>query len=754
MKIEIKPNGVTLFGNALVLGNVTMNQDLTVLGKATINGVGLVTIQQIENLFVTNNATFNNKVFISGPLSVSTGITVSGTLNGNGSLSFTSNLNNITINSNGITISSNISITGFTTCNGSIYVSGNSTFNSQLSVNNGLLINGDVTMNSSNIFLSGNVGINGGLFVTGSITGINLYISGNTTLNSKVFLNDGMFSSGNVTMNGPNITLNSSNIYLSGNVNISGGILVTGSIAGSNLYISGNSTFNSLVAIYNGLAISGNITMNASNIFISGTLGISGGLIVTGSITGINLYISGNTTFNSQLSVNNGLFVSGNVTMNSSKIYFSGNVNITGGLIVSGSSTFDSIEAKNIFVNNTKTTPVFSTFLDINGSSTNFNITYGNNLYIANPYIPSIITNTLNVGQITSMSFSGTDYFVGGLGGKIFTSVNYGLPQPGITGGRINSLLYNPSNKTLYIAGTFPKFDSGTDSTKNIARIIFDGNLAWDGFSATDLLGAEVNVINRGKGTSDIWVGLNAVVSTGNIKSLGYIDSNSSPNLYNQDDYVPSNCSINDILVTGTKVYIAGNLSGATTSLFKVNSSGNANTTFIDVTGLNLNGPINSIAIDTLGDFYLGGSFTFSGSKNIVKYNSSSQNFETLGAIGLLQEVNKITLDNLNTLYAGTSSGLYRYNSASSQFEIYPSGNSANVNLLINRNGLYYSNNTSLNYFPLRYSFLTYSNTVYDGGSTIKSVQFKDSGDNIQIAASSDFGTVISKSSNLTINYN
>jgi hypothetical protein len=704
MKIEVKPNGVTLFGHAVVTGNVTMYQDLTVLGKATINGVGLVTTQQIENLFVTYNATFNNKVFISGPLTVSSGITISGYLNGNGIFSFTNNSNNLTINSNGISISSNVNITGFTTCNGSLYVSGAATFNSLINLNNGLAVSGNVSMNAPSIFLSGNVGISGGLVITGNITG-------------------------------------------------------------SNLYISGAATFNSVINLNNGLAVSGNVSMNSPSIFLSGNVGISGGLVITGNITGSNLYISGAATFNSVINLNNGLAISGNVSMSSPSIFLSGNVGISGSLIVTGTSIFNTINARDISINNTKTTPVFSTFLDINGSSINYNITYGNNIYIANPYIPTVTTTALNVGQITSMDFSGNNFFVGGRGSgsgssKLYYSSGVGPNTTNIVGS-INSIFYLQDSNYLYIAGTFPNFTQ-SQSSRNLAVYNF-GNINTTFFGLdTNVSGAEVNVIKRAGNL--IWVGSNGISNgiVGGVRSLGYIseitnnlntDTPDKPDYNSKDSAVPENCSINDILVTGTKVYIAGNLFGGTTSLFRINTTSNpASTSFIDVTSTNLNGPINSLGIDTIGNLYLGGSFIFSGCSNIVKYNTSSQNFETIGT-GLANTINAITLDNLDTLYVGTITGLFRYNPTSTQFEKYPLNNTANVNLLVNRNGLYYSNNTSLNYFPLRYSFLTFTNPIYDGGSTISNVQFKNSGDNLQIAATSTFGTVISKSSNLTINY-
>jgi cytoskeletal protein CcmA (bactofilin family) len=749
MKIEVKPNGVTLFGHAVVTGNVTMYQDLTVLGKATINGVGLVTTQQIENLFVTYNATFNNKVFISGPLSVSTGITISGSLNGNGIFSFTNNSNNLTINSNGISISSNVNITGFATCNGPLYVSGAATFNSQISLNNGLAVSGNITMNASSIFLSGNVGISGGLVITGNITGANLYISGAATFNSLINLNNGLAVSGNVSMSSPSI-------FLSGNVGISGGLVITGNITGSNLYISGAATFNSVINLNNGLAVLGNVSMSSPSIFLSGNVGISGGLVITGNITGSNLYISGAATFNSLVNLNNGLAISGNVSMNSPSIFLSGNVGISGSLIVTGNSNFNTINARDIFINNTKTTPVFSTYLDINGSVINYNITYGNNIYIANPYIPSVTTTALNVGQITSMDFSGNNFIVGGRGGNKLYYSSGGGPNTSNIAGSINSIFYLTGSNYLYIAGTFPCF-APVGFRRNISVYNY-ANTIWYELDSTDS-GAEVNVIKRAGNI--IWVGSNGKFNgiDGGVRSLGYIsDINSNftpdkPDYNSKDSEVPLDSSINDILVTGTKVYIVGNLSDGTTSLFKVNLTNNPlSSSFINVTSTNLNGPINSLGIDTIGNLYLGGSFIFSGCSNIVKYNTSSQNFETIGT-GLANTINAITLDNLDTLYVGTITGLFRYNPTSTQFEKYPLNNTANVDLLVNRNGLYYSDNTSLNYFPLRYSFLTFTNPIYDGGSLISNVQFKNSGDNIQIAATSTFGTVISKSSNLTINY-
>ena len=295
-------------------GTGTINLDTETL---TING----TIYQIETNITGNviTITLPTNMTVPGSLNVTTDLVVTGTTTLNDPL----------------TVNDTASITGNTDIGGTLQVTGATTLNDPLTVNDTASI-------------TGNTDIGGTLQVTGA-----------TTLNDPLTVNDTANITGNTDIGGAlqvtGATTLNSNLSVDGDTSLTGTLGVSGATSIANtLGVLDAVSFDSSLDVYGSttlhstLAVTGATTLN-DPLTVNDTASITGNTDIGGE-----LQVTGATTLNSTLSVTN------NAT-------FSSDVTVTGNLNVMG--TLTSI--------NTADTTIKDNFITLNDGETNAGVTAG-----------------------------------------------------------------------------------------------------------------------------------------------------------------------------------------------------------------------------------------------------------------------------------------------------------------------------------------------------------------------------------------
>jgi len=373
--------------NTTILGGVSINSDLYVSGITILNGN--TTIK--SNLYISGNTNINGNISIGNSLNI---------------------LGNSIIQGN-TTILSNLYVSNNTNITGNLVVSGNSIFNSSVSMmsslnisgltqfNNGLYVSDIQQLNNNPLNIYGDI-----INIGNSNSIINIKGSANYVATSDLKVVDKLislnlnadtatgFDIGN--MSGIEILGTSGTGYIRTNNTASrfeikppignSGYITTLDM-NNNLYISGSTTLQNDVTILSSLYISGNTNING-NVTINNNLNVSGSTLIQGSISiNNNLNISGDSILQGSTSINSNLNVSGNSLLN-------GSVTINSNLFVNG----------NTIINNNTT---INTNLYVSGNSIlNGNTTLNASLYVSG--------NTLLNGTTTILSslyVSGTSIF-------------------------------------------------------------------------------------------------------------------------------------------------------------------------------------------------------------------------------------------------------------------------------------------------------------------------------------------------------
>jgi NDP-sugar pyrophosphorylase family protein len=216
----------------------------------------VLTVDNNNNLNISNNSLLNNNVTISSNLNVS----------GNSYI-----INNTTILSN-LNIINNAIFNNLSS-NSILNVLGNSTFinnitiNSLLTVSGNTIINNNVTINSS-LIVSGNTIINNNTTINS-----NLNVSGNTIINNNTTIMSTLTVSNNILFNN-NLTINSS-------LNVNGNTIFNNTVSiNSSLNVSGNCFINNNITVGSGLNVNGN-TIIQSQVTIASNLNMLGGIIAS-----------------------------------------------------------------------------------------------------------------------------------------------------------------------------------------------------------------------------------------------------------------------------------------------------------------------------------------------------------------------------------------------------------------------------------------------------------------------------------------
>lgn len=290
------------------------------------------------------NATFNNKLKVSGTSTISGNVTMMSNLNiSNTSIIegniYSNNLYTYIFNNNTSTLLSNIYITNNsylnnTTILSNLYVNNslinNNLFANNLYVSNNSIINGNISILSnlniincqlSNINISKNINVSNNSILNNNATFKNLNVSGYTFINNGTFSNN-LLISGSTFIN---------NNLISNNLNVKNNLTVNNPVSLYNLYISNTSIFQSNVTC-NSLFISGttvinnNVSLNSflyvngstlinNNLQINNNLNITNTAILQNITCFSNLYVSGNSVFNNSVILNNNATIISNLNI-------------------------------------------------------------------------------------------------------------------------------------------------------------------------------------------------------------------------------------------------------------------------------------------------------------------------------------------------------------------------------------------------------------------------------------------------------
>ena len=192
--------------------------------------------------------TFNTGVAISGDALISGGLTVNKHAVFNSGV--TVNSGDLNITSGNLNMSGNLSVTGNSYLSGELWIlgsegpcrvacSGNSIFDDGITINNS-----DLTINGGNLNMSGDLSVTGNSYLSGE-----LWILGPNGPCQVACSGDG-----GITVEGDTTNFNSTNVNISGDTLISGGLTVNK-----------HATFNSGVTVN-----SGDLTINSGNLNIGG----------------------------------------------------------------------------------------------------------------------------------------------------------------------------------------------------------------------------------------------------------------------------------------------------------------------------------------------------------------------------------------------------------------------------------------------------------------------------------------------------
>ena len=372
----------------------------------------------------------------------------------------------------------------------------------------------------------------------------------------------------NITVNGKN-----SNITILGNTTVANNLDI-----GSNLTVNNINNVSNLTV--SGIMNSGNI--NTNNVFIKGTLDLSGNMNVNNISVDIlrikklkvseTVDISGNTTIDGSLDVSGNVNISTNhFTVNS----MNGNTYIKGNIDCSGNTNIDgtlNVKSNTIINNNIST----SGSIDCSGNAT----------------ITGLLNSTsINVNNKTNIDSSGNIVTSGTLDCSGNTSIGGNLDVSGNMNININRFTVNSITGNTYVKGNIDcsgntNIDGSLNVTGNtllqslrsIGKIDCSGNMSVDG----SLNCTSINVNNKTK-----------IDTSGNISTMGTLDCSGNTSIGgNLDVSGNMNVNINRFTVNGTNgntnilgtLTVNGNttLNGSTinigTSGSTVNIIGNTNT--------------------------------------------------------------------------------------------------------------------------------------------------------------------------------
>jgi len=338
--VTILNSDVSLNSNIYINRKATINNDLSLNGNLTIDGFTFLNNDEYlqGNLFILGRQFLNGNIIING---------------------FTNTISDVTMDSRlyvggDVSINSRLFLTGLANFNNNVLMNGNAFIRNDLSLNGNLSIGGTKLIVSGDTSLNGNLFLNNGLYVNSDST-----LNGNLVVNNRAFFNsdvtmnnrlflakDASFSS-NVYINNKLITNN--DLSINANIINSGKIITEGDIsANSRLFVSGQTTLNTTLTVQGSTLLRNDLSVNA-NIFTNNLITASNSFVKG------NIILNGDASFNSNLIVAKTAFIGGDTTMNGnlrvSNITNTGSMSTNGNNITFGDATIGS----NLYVNRNAT---------------------------------------------------------------------------------------------------------------------------------------------------------------------------------------------------------------------------------------------------------------------------------------------------------------------------------------------------------------------------------------------------------------
>ena len=365
--LDLSCNGLTgstllTYGGNVAIGKPLPNTTLDVLGTSIFTGD---INQPIGNLYLTNRLYVGSDISLAGNMFSNKNLYQVGDATLRSRTFF---LGDVSINSNlfilkDASLNTRLFVGGDTSLNSNLYVAKNIALIGDASINGRLNINSDVSLNS-NLYVARQVFINNDLSLNGNIT-----INGIAFLNNDEYLQGNsivlgnQYIDGNVILNG--ITTNNSDVNMGARLYVSSDVSIN-----NRLFVKNTANFNSDVFlnrnayISNDLSLNGNISVGGTKVIISGDTSMNGDLFINNTLlvrgdTSLNgnLFINAKTINNSDVNMNNRLFIANDLSLAANllvnrRIIANGDTSLNGNINIAGiiASTGDVSTNSRLFV--------------------------------------------------------------------------------------------------------------------------------------------------------------------------------------------------------------------------------------------------------------------------------------------------------------------------------------------------------------------------------------------------------------------
>jgi len=343
-------------GNLYLTNRLFIQSDISLVGNM-FSG---------KNLYQTGDTFLNSRVFVLGDISINSNLFILKDASLNQRLYVA---NDTSLNRN-LFVGQNTTINGTTLLNNRLTVQGGTLINNDVSLNSNLFVNKKVTINND-LSLNGNLVVNGYAFLNSDE-----YLQGNLFVTGGQYLNGDMLITG-FTTNSRDVTMNS-RLYVFGDVSINNRLFLKGLANFNNDVLMNSNAF-----IKNDLSLNGNLSIGGTKLIVSGDTSLNGGLFVNDSF-----YVNRDSSFNGKVFVNNTSIFNSEVTLKNR-------------LFLANDASF----ASNLYVNNKIIT---NNDLSINGSIFNSgqimsrgDISTNSRLFVSGS---TTLSNTLNVQGFTLLN--------------------------------------------------------------------------------------------------------------------------------------------------------------------------------------------------------------------------------------------------------------------------------------------------------------------------------------------------------------
>jgi len=327
-------------------------------------------------------------------------------------------------------------------------------------------------------------------------------------------------------------------------------------------------------------------------------------------------------------------------------------------------TTYKGVVANSLIRLNDDGFPQFITYLKISNPGTDITVSTQLTRIDENGIeIETVTSNTLTINEIKTYRFSFGDIDLGAfsLSNRLRLNLITNVPLSGFN--NIVTAIAIDSNGKIYVVGNFTTYKGVTNN--RIIRLNPDGTKDT-GFDNTTGFGNTVNVIaidSNGK----IYVGGNFTtykgVTNNNIIRLNPDGSKDS----GFDNSTGFNSQVTAIVIDSNgKIYVGGNFityKGVTNNyIIRLNPDGSKDTGFDNTTGFNSN--VGTIAIDSNGKIYVVGLFTSYKSVTnnyIIRLNADgSKDTAFDNSTGFGSQVNTIAIDSNGKIYVGGTFTTYK----------------------------------------------------------------------------------------------